>query len=145
MKKSTWASFKHINIGLSFGLSLIFYLLFGFFGGTWLDNRFGTTPTFLVVGLALAGYLIYREFEKMIRVLEDSRRLEANMQESMLDKEEQHRRRVAEAKESLSHARSLLTDFEEMVAEKERQALRRIRGEKDEDIETDSRGEIKKY
>ncbi|GEM_PF-3087925 len=145
MKKSTWASFKHINMGLSFGLSLIFYLLFGFFGGTWLDNRFGTTPTFLVVGLALACYLIYREFEKMIRVLDESQRLEANMQANMIDKEELHRRRVEEAQQSLSHAKSLLTDFEEMVTEKERQALRRIRGEKDEDISADSRGEIKKY
>ncbi|MBO8125712.1 MAG: AtpZ/AtpI family protein [Firmicutes bacterium] len=132
-------------MGLSFGLSVIAYLLFGYFIGVWVDNKLQTTPVFLIVGLLLASVLIYRAFNEMLKVLEQSQRVEEGLRKERIDKEELHKRKVEEARKSLEQAKSILVDFEEMISEKERQALRRIRGEKEEDPAVDKRDKIKKY
>lgn len=132
-------------MGLSFGFQVIGYLLLAYFGGTWVDEKFQSTPIGLITALFLAIILIFRGFWEMSKVLEHSALLEEKIQREQITKEEEYQRKVEAAKESLSTAHEILSDFEEMVAEKERAALARIRGEEDEDPNIDSRSKIKKF
>lgn len=49
------------GIGLQFAISIIVFL----FGGQWVDNRFGTSPLFLLLGVFVGGgaafYSMYRK------------------------------------------------------------------------------------
>lgn len=61
--------------GLStLGLDIVLSMVFGFFGGRWLDGRFGTAPWLSMVGLAFgliaAGRFLYRATQKMKRETE---------------------------------------------------------------------------
>ena len=51
------------------GLELVLSILFGFFGGRWLDTKFETTPWISVIGLAMgivAGFRsLYRAHQRM--------------------------------------------------------------------------------
>jgi ATP synthase protein I len=56
------------------GLEVVVSVLIGFFGGRWLDGRFGTTPWMAVIGLAFgvatAGRFLYRAAKRMQRQTE---------------------------------------------------------------------------
>lgn len=45
-------------------------LLLGFFGGRWLDRKFGTEPVFLVVGILTGTALAFYSMLKELQVLE---------------------------------------------------------------------------
>lgn len=92
-----------------------------------------------------AAVLIFRAFLELVKILDHSQELEKRLQEEHISKEELRKRKVIEARESLDHAKRTLTDFEDMVIQKEREALRRIRGEKEEDPSIDSRNKLKKF
>ena len=66
-----WAAALRLT-GIGFYIAAC--ILLGILGGLWLDNRFDKSPLFVVagllLGLALAGYGVYR----MIRPLIDDRR-----------------------------------------------------------------------
>ncbi|MEM1029989.1 MAG: AtpZ/AtpI family protein [Myxococcota bacterium] len=57
------------------GLDIVLSLGVGFFGGRWLDGRFGTEPWFamlgLVFGLGAAGRFVFRATQKMRRETEE--------------------------------------------------------------------------
>jgi len=58
---SKWTDFYHYSgLALSFGLLMAGSLFFGYQAGSWLDQRFDTSPFFLVIVLLLAGaYPLY--------------------------------------------------------------------------------------
>jgi F0F1-type ATP synthase assembly protein I len=57
------------------GLDVVLSVLFGFFGGRWLDGRFGTEPVLAMVGfvfgLAAAGRFLYRATQQMKKQTEE--------------------------------------------------------------------------
>ena len=61
------AALRLIGVGWFIGISI----LLGVLGGLWLDNRFGTKPLFvlvgLVFGLVVAGYGVYQMLLPLIK------------------------------------------------------------------------------
>lgn len=51
------------------GMEIVFSVMFGFFGGRWLDARFGTEPYLAVIGfffgVAAAGRFLWRAHRRM--------------------------------------------------------------------------------
>ena len=65
---SRWgAALRLIGVGWFIGISI----LLGVLGGSWLDNRFGTGPLFVIVGLmfglVVAGYGVYQMLVPLIK------------------------------------------------------------------------------
>lgn len=54
-------AFKYVNFGLSFGLTLAITLYLLYKGGAWLDQRLGTSPLFMMVGIILALATVFRQ------------------------------------------------------------------------------------
>jgi len=48
---------KYASLGISLVLTTAVYLFLGYRVGTWLDGRWGTEPTFMVVGIVLGMFL----------------------------------------------------------------------------------------
>lgn len=46
--------YKYLNFALSFGLTMGITIYLLYLGGKWLDNRLGTTPLFICLGVLLA-------------------------------------------------------------------------------------------
>jgi F0F1-type ATP synthase assembly protein I len=46
--------FKYLNLALSFGLTLAITVYILYKAGTWLDQRLGTEPLFMILGVFLA-------------------------------------------------------------------------------------------
>lgn len=65
-KKSPVA--KYINFGLSFGLTMAITVYLLYQGGKWLDNRFGTDPVFMFLGIVLG---IAAVFKRLIADLKE--------------------------------------------------------------------------
>ena len=65
------AAFRFIGVGWFVGISI----LGGVLGGLWLDNKFGTKPILVIVGLILglivAFYGVYRMLLPLIRNKQD--------------------------------------------------------------------------
>lgn len=71
MKNKGYFEFaKYGSIGISWVLSTAVYLYLGIKGGTYLDARFGTSPTFLLLGLfggvALSLRMLITEILKVV-------------------------------------------------------------------------------
>jgi F0F1-type ATP synthase assembly protein I len=52
---------KYLNFALSFGLTLLITLYFLYKGGVWLDQRLGTDPLFMILGVFLALATVFRQ------------------------------------------------------------------------------------
>lgn len=46
-------SLKYVYFGISFGTTMAVSIYFGFKGGAWLDNYFGTKSVFMLLGVLL--------------------------------------------------------------------------------------------
>ncbi|MCR4440671.1 MAG: AtpZ/AtpI family protein [Peptococcaceae bacterium] len=63
-------SFKYINFGLSFGLTMAITVYLLYQGGKWLDNRLGTAPVFMFVGIILAVATVFKRLLAELKTLE---------------------------------------------------------------------------
>lgn len=63
-------SFKYINFGLSFGLTMAITVYLLYQGGKWLDNRLGTSPVFMFVGILLAVAAVFKRLLADLKTLE---------------------------------------------------------------------------
>lgn len=54
-------AYKYINYGLSFGLTMVITLYLLSQGGKWLDNRLGTYPLFMIIGILLAIGAVFKQ------------------------------------------------------------------------------------
>lgn len=65
MPDKFWKYAKYANFAMSFGVTMVVSLLLGYYGGNWLDCKYGTSPLFLIIGLlggtALAFYSMVKE------------------------------------------------------------------------------------
>jgi ATP synthase protein I len=51
-KKEHWmVHVRHFDFALSFGITMILAILFGLFAGKWLDQRLGSGPAFMLLGI----------------------------------------------------------------------------------------------
>ena len=64
---------KYASLGISLVLTTAVYLFLGYRAGTWLDGRWGTEPTFLIVGIVLGMILSVVSMVKELMMLERSR------------------------------------------------------------------------
>ena len=53
MKKDYVTYARYANMAMSFGVTMAVSVFLGFWGGNWLDRRFGTGPWLMVAGLLL--------------------------------------------------------------------------------------------
>lgn len=61
---------KYINFGLSFGLTMAITLYLLYQGGKWLDNRFGSAPVFMFLGIVLAIAAVFKRLFADIKMLD---------------------------------------------------------------------------
>ena len=59
----------------SIGIQFVFSVLLGYWGGKWLDGKFGTTPwlayTGMLLGVSAAFYDMYRLTQRTVKSLKD--------------------------------------------------------------------------
>ncbi len=74
--------YKAVGSWSTLGLEIVLSIMFGFFGGRWLDGKFGTDPYLAVLGFffgcGAAGKAIYRNWQDMERVTKREEREEGN-------------------------------------------------------------------
>lgn len=62
---------KILGIAFSFGVSMAAYIFLGYYGGSWLDRKLDTDPTFLMVGVLLGVFLgFYNLFQETKKIAE---------------------------------------------------------------------------
>ena len=61
---------KYINFGLSFGLTMAITLYLLYQGGKWLDNRLGSAPVFMFIGIVLAIAAVFKRLFAEIKMLD---------------------------------------------------------------------------
>lgn len=61
---------KYLNFALSFGLTLAITVYLLYKGGTWLDQRLGTEPLFMILGVFLALATMFRQLFSEIKKIE---------------------------------------------------------------------------
>ncbi|MGI6145091.1 MAG: AtpZ/AtpI family protein [Clostridia bacterium] len=69
MKAKKNNAFEYLNFGLSFGLTLVITLYLLYKGGAWLDQRLGTYPVFMALGIILALATVFRQLIGEIKEL----------------------------------------------------------------------------
>jgi len=74
LSREYWKYAKYANFALSFGMTMALSLFLGYYGGSWLDRKFGTGPLFLVAGLLAATGLAFYSMLKEIQALEGMNR-----------------------------------------------------------------------
>ncbi len=60
---------RYTNFAFSFGATSIVSMLLGFFGGQWIDNKLGTFPIFLIVGIFLGIALTFKSLMTELKML----------------------------------------------------------------------------
>jgi len=65
---------KYGSLGISLAVTTAIYLFLGYRGGLWLDQRLGTEPVFLLLGIVLGMVLSLVSFAKEILALARDRR-----------------------------------------------------------------------
>lgn len=80
---------KYLNFALSFGLTMIFCMLLGYYGGQWLDKYLGTEPIFLIVGLLLGIFASFYSLLAEIEVLNHTEKMLKEKEEK--EKEEENK------------------------------------------------------
>lgn len=73
MSKEIWKYAKYANFALSFGTTMLVSIFLGYYGGNWLDKKFGTSPIFLVIGLLLGTGLAFYSMIKELQALEGNK------------------------------------------------------------------------
>lgn len=60
-QKKVWSNLQYIRVATSFGLTtgLRIYIL-GILGGNWLDEKLGTPPWFMLIGIVIAIILSFK-------------------------------------------------------------------------------------
>ncbi len=73
-KKLHWIDFaRYVNLAFSFGVTLIAAVLLGLYGGSWMDRRLGTYPSFMLFGIFLGiGIGFYNLWSELTRMMERS-------------------------------------------------------------------------
>jgi len=69
-KNQYWNYAKYANMALSFGITMITGIFLGFYGGGWLDRRFGTAPWLMLAGILLGVGVGFRSIWSELRALE---------------------------------------------------------------------------
>lgn len=69
MKKNYLNYARYVNFAFSFGTTSVVSMLLGFFGGQWLDKKFGTTPIFILVGVFLGIGLTFKSLVTELKIL----------------------------------------------------------------------------
>lgn len=69
-KKKSNASSRYIGFAMSFGLTMAITVYFLYKGGQWLDNRLGTAPAFMAVGVLLAVVTVFKRLITELRTME---------------------------------------------------------------------------
>lgn len=71
--KKYWKAFRYLNFAISFGLITTVGLLAGYYGGSWLDRKFGTAPFLMLIGVLLgiasSFYALFQEL-RIFKALE---------------------------------------------------------------------------
>lgn len=102
-KKSWMKTAQYLNLAFSLGVSMVLIMLLGIYGGNWLDNRLGSSPFFLLLGIILgtgAGfYNLWSELSKLVEI--DKRR----KQELEEDKQHEEIGATCQIKESKNKKR----------------------------------------
>lgn len=70
MSRDYWKYAKYANFALSFGVTMAVSLFLGYYGGSWLDQKLGTDPIGMVVGLMLGVGLAFYSMLKELKALE---------------------------------------------------------------------------
>lgn len=83
---------RFINFALSFGITSAVALFAGIFGGMWLDNRLGTSPTFLIIGVFLGIGLIFKYLMTEVASL-------TKMEQKVKEEREKEKRKETEEQE----------------------------------------------
>ena len=65
---------KYLNFAVSFGLTLAITIYLLFKGGTWLDQRLGTEPVFMIIGVFLAVATVFRQLIKEMKNFDESQK-----------------------------------------------------------------------
>ncbi|MGI9862802.1 AtpZ/AtpI family protein [Moorella naiadis] len=73
-KNNYWDYARYANIAFSFGVTLTTGILLGFYGGSWLDRRWGTAPWLMLAGILLGIGLGFYSMLNELRVLERERK-----------------------------------------------------------------------
>ncbi|MDD2400952.1 MAG: AtpZ/AtpI family protein [Clostridia bacterium] len=71
MREKRSMGFKYVNFALSFGLTLVIVTYLLFKGGMWLDQKLGTEPFFMAVGVGLAIITVFRRLVKDIKTFDE--------------------------------------------------------------------------
>ncbi|MBO8168514.1 MAG: AtpZ/AtpI family protein [Thermoanaerobacteraceae bacterium] len=70
MKKEYWSYARYANFAMSFGITMALSIFLGYYGGSWLDNRLGTEPWFLLVGILLGVAVSFKSLLAELQVLQ---------------------------------------------------------------------------
>lgn len=62
--------YKYMNFALSFGLTMAITLYLFYNGGRWLDERLGTEPIFMFLGIILAIATVFKRLLTDIKTLD---------------------------------------------------------------------------
>ncbi|HHP50414.1 MAG TPA: AtpZ/AtpI family protein [Moorella mulderi] len=70
MDKDRWTDYaRYINLGASLVLTMTAAILLGLYGGRWLDERWGTSPFFLILGVLLGVGMGLGSFYSKLKIL----------------------------------------------------------------------------
>ncbi len=70
MNKDYWNYARYANFAISFGITMALSIFLGFYGGSWLDRRFGTSPWFLLTGILLGVAVSFKALLSELTVLQ---------------------------------------------------------------------------
>ncbi|AKX95244.1 hypothetical protein MTHERMOG20_15220 [Moorella thermoacetica] len=69
-KRNYWDYARYTNMAFSFGITLTAGVLLGFYGGSWLDRRLGTSPWLMLAGVLLGIGTGFHSIFSELRALE---------------------------------------------------------------------------
>lgn len=70
MKAKKSPAFKYLNFATSFGITLVITIYVLYQGGEWLDERLGTEPLFIIIGILLAVAAVFKRLLTEIKLLD---------------------------------------------------------------------------
>lgn len=82
MKKTKLINYARMaNFAYSFGITSVIALLLGFWGGSWLDKKFATSPIFMLLGLLLGMVVTFQALFSELRVYNQLEELSSSDEE----------------------------------------------------------------
>lgn len=73
MARKDRGALKYLNFGISFGLTLAITVYLLYLGGNWLDNKLGTSPLFVMLGILLAVATVFKQLLSEVKSLNGER------------------------------------------------------------------------